>query len=218
MLNKMVEKIVHLNALDLDVSVPKNINFQDLGITNCLPSTYREICRKHNVESIREEEEDLLHCRGAHFFLKHEEIIPEEGFLISKNIFYSYIFYRELSSQTASLITRSHEETHFLDAHDNLHILSSEIRERVGVNIDFEKLKEEQQGKRKRREVIAEIGARFAIHQRYGFDFLKQEKGFVSNKYAVDAWRIYYQSYQDSLNLSRMSCGKGLSRILNLLE
>ena len=203
----MAEKIVHLNALDLDVFVPEEISFHDDGFVDDL---------------------------GAHeYFINWRyrgNFPPIESFSTSENnkghILYSAHFkcfhIAYLNSSSHPLHTRVHEETHFLHAVKRLPILSQRIMQRQGVEIDFDKIKGEIEDPEERRETFAEIGGVFAQYQRIGWqgvcDFYASR--LPRSEFFDDAFKIYSRAIEESLKKSKDSTkSRGLvSKLASLFK
>jgi hypothetical protein len=152
----MKEKMIHLAALDLDVSVPECIEFYDDGVV-------RDI-RAHL---------SFLNCKYTGKFLGDEVVMEKgtngltAGYSNSNNDAKKiHIFYLKSKYE---LKVRGHEEAHFLDVVERLKNLSDLIRMRVGVELDFDKIRGQISDLDTRRETIAEIGGIFAHHQREGW-------------------------------------------------
>lgn len=202
----MVEKIIHLNALDLDVSVPGNVSFYDDGFVDNL-----------------DEHMNILNFRYSGQFLSDPKYLAPEGaagnlMMLGNsrlNLYRFHIFY--LNSSSHPISTRGHEETHFLHAVKKLSVLSERILHRQGVEMDFEYVKKEVPDRADRCEVIAEIGGIFCQYQRNGWqsilDFQKSDLPRSAHfEWAMD---FYSLAIDESLKKSKKSEGL-LSKLTNL--
>lgn len=205
----MVEKIVHLNALDLDVPVPENIFYFDEGFKQDVLEYRKELYKKYGcikyLKKIEKDNEILIN--GLHSYLKE----------YNGSRFFHIYYLNKLNDQQNFLI-RSHEETHFLHAIKKLPLLSEKISREVGVLLDFEEIRNKYDDRDTRLEVVAELGGIFGVHRRYSFQEAIETSKKIENVYIGIARELYIEAYSTSLKNARKSSRKGLSKILNLFE
>jgi hypothetical protein len=186
----MNEKIVHLNALDLDVSIPKTINFYDDGFVDDLGAHQYYVAWKYSyhfpsIDSFSSDSSTAGHILYTPDFRNFHIVYLKNSFCPIK--------------------TRGHEETHFLHAIKRLPVLSQRILQRQGVEIDFNEVKESIQNVKVRREVIAEMGAIFCYYPHVGWGSVEK---FVDSKsprslYFSEAYNRYCIAINQSEKIGR---------------
>lgn len=150
----MIEKIVHLNALDLDVSVPWNVSLYDDGV----------------VGDIREHLNELFFSYFGKFESIPENFVPAgvaggcTCFPINNKLYNFHTFYLDTAANTYQ--TRGHEETHFLQKINRLPLLFTQIFSEQGIGINLERISKEIFIAHDFEEIISEIGGIFAQSQR----------------------------------------------------
>jgi hypothetical protein len=190
----MTEKTIHLNALDLDVSVDNSIKFYDDGFVKDLGAHEYFINWKYKNTFPQVSELAIDPFDAGHMlFIKELKIF--------------HIAY--LNSSSCPIRTRGHEETHFLHAVKRLNVLSERIRQRQGIEIDFNKIIRKVSDVKSRREVIAEIGGIFCQYQRNGWeDVSRVLELYPARSYYFDqAYEIYCAALEESLKQSKRSRG-----------
>ncbi|OIO61991.1 hypothetical protein COY26_00440 [Candidatus Woesearchaeota archaeon CG_4_10_14_0_2_um_filter_33_10] len=77
---------------------------------------------------------------------------------INHRIFYYHIFYVKQPIESANIFVRAHEETHALNAFEQLDTLAEKLLEEQRVKINFKEIDES--------EVIANLGSLYALYAR----------------------------------------------------
>ena len=157
----MIEKTkqIHLSALNLDLNIPECISYQDLGFVDNVKAyaNFLKWKRTKDMRSLFERENEGI---------KH---IGNIRMIEKRNNQYEFsIFYTHNDNPAKELLTRAHEETHFVHAVKCLDSLTDAAKLSTGINIDFKYVKEKIQSTEDRMEIIADIGGLYAIHRMYG--------------------------------------------------
>lgn len=189
------EKTVHLNALDLDVSVPENVYFYDDGFVESLGGHEYYVNWKYAgklppIKSIIDSEQHVGH------------ILYLKDFRDGRHFYIAY-----LHSSSSPINTRGHEETHFLQETNRLSFLSRRIMQRQGVEIDLEEIQSRIVDKHQRLETTADIGGIFCKYQRDGWQSVLnfQRSNLPRSQYFEEAYTIYSSAIEDSLKKSKNS-------------
>lgn len=187
----MVDKTVHLNALDLDVSISEDLNFSDDGF----------------VKSIEEHLGFLDWKYGQKMNLTRKEVRGRVG-TCHRRVYggkdFFHLFYLDSGRPIQNLEVRAHEETHFLHLVERLDFLSEQMKKRQNVEIDFEEIASAIPIIDSRLEIIADLGGIYAMHCSFGFEKMRDYCiSLSSDKDLISAFDIYYLAIENSLRRSK---------------
>ena len=153
----MPDRIIHLNALNLDLPVNDNVFFHDDGFVQDLNMHFAMTAARYGAS--RKEIEELL---------ENTEILGRMRAFRNQGELHIYIGYYVDRSEIQQLQTRGHEETHVLYTLGALSALKDAMKEKFSLDINFEKVYHLTQDHYKLSEVSADIGGLFAVHQTFG--------------------------------------------------
>jgi hypothetical protein len=182
----MGEKIIHLKTLDVKVDVPDMIHYQDDGAVKDVQAHAFFLIWKYGRSAKMEP------------LLKKDEIYSGRLFYTqNKDGIFFHSFYLNNQGLLDELTTRAHEETHFIHAVKRLPNLSFEIKKRTGANVDFTKISSEFDDRAAYREVVANIGSVFTLHEKFGLGCCKNYaiNSELKDEYFIPALSIYLESF-----------------------
>ncbi|MBP7708099.1 hypothetical protein KA107_00300 [Candidatus Pacearchaeota archaeon] len=184
---------VHLAALDLEVPVSTNVSYSDDGYQTDLNEYCNNFAIRQGAMSMSKLPSSAQGCCDV-------------AFTADRRRAWVRLFYLKQASPELDTHVRAHEETHFLHAIGKLDYLSQVMNQRVGLSLDFKKVQEYYAGDallEKRREIIAELGGIFGVHQLYGFDSARNIGLMMRNRYIGTAWQIYESTLRRSREKAR---------------
>ncbi|MBT7706211.1 hypothetical protein HN747_02075 [archaeon] len=122
-------KKIHLNALDVDLSVPDSVHYRDDGFVDNIHAHHNFLKWKHtgNINDLFNPAGDDPGQKGAMGYVPYGQ---EHHFMVC---------YLHNSNPYTEILVRGHEETHFAHAIKCLDQLSNYMKFRLGIEIDIKK-------------------------------------------------------------------------------
>ena len=195
-------KKVYLSALNMELLVPECISYEDKGFVKSTKSyaNFLEWQGTWNPNSFfQTEEEGQLQVGGLRGLRNFEG-----G--------YNFIaFYSHDANPVVELATRAHEETHFIHIVNCLDQLGDRMRRSQGIDIDFRRVRKKMNSFKEKKEVIAELGALFAVHQSYGLNAVREYPSEFY-EYMSSAQTIYLRSIENFKNSQKKNGLRDLIR------